>query len=982
MPPLPHLYSQPTSPHGQRTAASSLRFPLQNRAFRTTEGLLMMTARFAALLGIFHICLAIAEAQTPIDWPRLTSTTIASGFSSITDVQNAGDGSQRLFIAQQGGMVSSVTPGSTNNPQIFLSLGANVYSADPEQGLLGIAFPPGFASKHYFYAHYTRASDQADVVSRFLTSADNRTANPPVEQVILVIPQPYTNHHGGQIRFGPDGYLYIGKGDGGSEGDPNSLGQATSSLHGKLLRIDVESGVAPYRVPASNPFVGNPAYSPEIWATGLRNPWRFAFDRSTGDLYIADVGQDSWEEVDFQIANSSGGQNYGWSVMEGNHTYKVPQGFNTSVLTAPVAEYPHSYATGYAIIGGAVYRGPSIPRMDGLYFYGDFDTGNIWALKYDGAAWQSQIVGGFPVNISAFGEDEAGNLYLADYYGGAIYQIKDSTVTAPPTFTPAAGAYNNAVSVQLTSEPNATIYYTTDGANPTLASTSVANGGSVAVSRSETLLAMAVKTGLSNSAISTAAYALSVSQVQFSQPQGQYSGPVFVSMTTATSGAEIHYTLDGSAASAASPIYTTPVLVTPPMKLSAIAIRAGFTPSVVNTSTYYLRILENAVISTLAGSGASGLVDGPGATAEFAYPQAICVDPASNLYVTDKYNNAIRKIGPDGYVTTLAGGIASGYVDATGTAAKFNNPFGICLDRNGDLYVTDSTNFAIRKVKMNGEVTTPFPLPGLRWNLLYLNVDAQGTFYFGEGFNVSKLSGGVLTQYGGPWAVDIGLGVDLSSNIYACASYYAINKISPNGTTTLYAGSASVGGGSDGPRAQASFGALDDLCVDVLGNIYATDGNMVRMIRPNGLVSTLAKLPQTVLGICVDGHGTVYATETYYRAIVKITQPNWGKSAPPSGPDSDGDGLSDSAELIAGTSSSDAGSSFKIQKVAPDGSGNEVVSWPSVAGRYYQVQYSSDLVGWQNLGTTHLGTGALLSEKDGTALGLVSQRFYRVVVGQ
>src|SRR5207237_2403723 len=223
------------------------------------------------------------------------------------------------------------------------------------------------------------------------TNAD--VADPASEQIILTIPQPYPNHNGGQLMFGPDGFLYIGIGDGGSEGDPQNRAQDPTSLLGKLLRIDVEGTTNGYIVPASNPFVGNPSYRPEIWALGLRNPWRFSFDRLTGDLYIGDVGETLWEEIDFQPASSCGGENYGWRIKEGNHDFNVPSagGYDTNSLTPPIAEYGHSL--GISVIGGFVYRGPGNSRMQGMYFYADFGSGRIWGLKHDGTNWQNRQVG-------------------------------------------------------------------------------------------------------------------------------------------------------------------------------------------------------------------------------------------------------------------------------------------------------------------------------------------------------------------------------------------------------------------------------------------------------------------------------------------------------------------------------------------------------------------------------------------------------------
>ncbi len=361
-------------------------------------------------------------AQSPVDWPQLKFTAVNTNASLTVQITHAGDGSGRIFLVQQSGAIRILSHG-TVLPTPFLNIASRVnYSG--ERGLLGLAFPANFQGKKYFYVYYTRQPDGAITLSRFFLLPGNpNTADPASEQVVLTIPHPVSNHNGGQIAFGPDGFLYMGTGDGGGGGDPDNNAQNPAVLLGKMLRIDTESSTNSYQIPGRNPYLTNPAFRPEIWAFGLRNPWRFSFDRATGDLFIGDVGQNLWEEIDYQPSGSFGGQNYGWRVLEGTHDFNVPLGFDRGAVTLPVAEYSHS--VGSSITGGFVFRGPGPKRMKGVYFYGDYVTGRIWGLKRVGGTWTNQELADTPFGISCFGEDEAGYLYLSDYFGGTIYRVED-----------------------------------------------------------------------------------------------------------------------------------------------------------------------------------------------------------------------------------------------------------------------------------------------------------------------------------------------------------------------------------------------------------------------------------------------------------------------------------------------------------------------------------------------------------------------------
>ncbi|MBX9603355.1 MAG: PQQ-dependent sugar dehydrogenase [Bryobacteraceae bacterium] len=347
----------------------------------------------------------------------------------ITDIQSPGDGSGRLMLVQMRGQIW-IRRNDAVLDTPFLDITTRT-APGGERGLLGMAFPPDFARKQYFYVNYTDLRGDT-VVSRFRVSVSNRdAADASSEQILLTIDQPFANHNGGQLQFGPDGFLYIGTGDGGSGGDPQNNGQRTDTLLGKMLRIDVESDLAQYRVPPSNPFVGNASYRPEIWATGLRNPWRYAFDRATGDLWTSDVGQNRAEEVNFQPASSRGGENYGWRLMEGLQCFVA--GCNTAGLTMPVLEYGRGL--GCSVSGGYVYRGARYPGLRGMYLYSDFCSGRVWGVRREGAAWVNRELLNSGRTIATFGQDQDGELFTADFNSGVLFRIESSTA---PFFTPAA----------------------------------------------------------------------------------------------------------------------------------------------------------------------------------------------------------------------------------------------------------------------------------------------------------------------------------------------------------------------------------------------------------------------------------------------------------------------------------------------------------------------------------------------------------------
>ncbi len=343
---------------------------------------------------------------------------VSSALVDPVGLANAGDGSRRLFVVERAGRIRIVESNGTLGA-IFLDIASRVRSESSEQGLLGLAFHPNYVGNGFFYVNYIDGSGNTKV-SRFTASA-NDLADPNTEAVILSLGQPASNHNGGHLAFGPDGYLYIGTGDGGGGGDPFGNGQNGQTLLGAMLRLDVDS-MFPYAIPADNPFVGNAGVRDEIWAIGLRNPWRYSFDRDSGDLYIADVGQNNYEEVNFQSAASPGGDNYGWPRMEGNHCYPIGASCQMNGLTLPLHEYDHGQ--GCSVTGGYVYRGTQSPSISGFYLYGDFCSGRIWGSSPgQGGSRNVELLGQFDILISSFGEDDTGELYVLNK-NGELYRLR------------------------------------------------------------------------------------------------------------------------------------------------------------------------------------------------------------------------------------------------------------------------------------------------------------------------------------------------------------------------------------------------------------------------------------------------------------------------------------------------------------------------------------------------------------------------------
>ena len=360
----------------------------------------------------------------PLTPAPLTELAVEPAFPALSLSRMVGmsyppDGSDQLYVVlQPGRIVSFPNDPNVDTAELFLDIRDRVNDRGEEEGLLGLAFDPQYAANGHLYVYYSASGPRRSVVSRFSASADGRRADPGSERVLLEVAQPFSNHNGGQIAFGPDGYLYIALGDGGSRGDPHGNGQDLTTLLGSILRIDVRAveSEGAYAVPSDNPFVGRAGTRPEIWAYGLRNPWRFSFDRATGDLWTADVGQNRFEEVDVIRP----GLNYGWNVMEGEECF-VRSDCDRTGLEMPVVEYGRE--GGCSVTGGYVYRGSRLPSLYGAYVYGDYCSGRIWALRHDGDEVIEHLqIADSSLRIPSFGEDADGDLYVLSF-DGTIYRF-------------------------------------------------------------------------------------------------------------------------------------------------------------------------------------------------------------------------------------------------------------------------------------------------------------------------------------------------------------------------------------------------------------------------------------------------------------------------------------------------------------------------------------------------------------------------------
>lgn len=413
------------------------------------------------LLGVFGLCLvpagllgglSLSPALAPFQEPapdevvldelpaglrNLSLTQVAEGLTQPLYGVSAPGQPNRLYMLEKAGVIKILETGGQRTrvrPQPFLDIKDKV-STRSERGLLGLAFPADYVRSGIFYIHYNNLEGDTILARMTVNPEDRLRANPDSEEILLQEKQPWANHDGGELCFGPDGMLYLGLGDGGAANDPQNNGQRPENVLGKILRVDVSGGVgSPYTIPEDNPFVGDDRFRPEIWSWGLRNPWRFSFDRATGDMWIGDVGQNKWEEINFAPASSKGGENWGWRIREAAHPFNNDDPKPDVPLIDPIHEYRQGGPlNAKSVTGGYVYRGKNIPALQGWYVFGDYVSGQVWGLWQEGgeitkhidltAVLAGEEGRGVVKGLASFGEDAQGELYLFDLHGGGVYRI-------------------------------------------------------------------------------------------------------------------------------------------------------------------------------------------------------------------------------------------------------------------------------------------------------------------------------------------------------------------------------------------------------------------------------------------------------------------------------------------------------------------------------------------------------------------------------
>jgi glucose/arabinose dehydrogenase len=857
----------------------------------------------------------VLQSQAAVDWPTVSfELAVTNRFVSPSCIAHAGDGSSRLFVAEQAGVFWAIKDGAVVGAP-FLDITNRVLTAG---GVLGMAFSPGFTTNGRIYVCYVRQADSVVVVSRFVRSDTNASLiDAASEALVMSLGKSFnaTNtsdkHDGGQLAFGPDGYLYVGAGTGTSDNYKNDYAQDPKSLKGKLLRIDVDGGASSYSVPGSNPFASNTAYAPEIWALGVRNPQSLAFDAATGALYFGDAGYGytDYQEINFQPAGASGGANYGWRIMQGYTNRTVPTGFtNFSALTAPVIAYnlddlSYPYDCRTSVVGGCVNGESGEPRMHGIYFYGDLYNGLLWGLKFDGDRWRSLLLyrsTNFPttrIYTRVIGADQSGRVFAADASRGNLYRLVDTHRVWTPAFQFSTGnVTSNTVPVSCNTT-NAEIHYTTNGADPTLSDPMVLSGSTILVTTARTNKLRAFRADLQPSDVVTAVYTNMVGTPVFSPAAGAFTNGTRISISTVTPGAVIWYTTNGTAPTNGSPVYTAPIPFEHSLTLKAIGVAGGYSNSPVASASYSQAAAATPVFSPSAGpvSNRTALtitcatagstiyytIDGSAPTTNSAiYSGAFLINGGTTVKafsVANSYaNSSVKSVSYQLVQTaTPVFSVASGRVPyGTLVAITCATPGAILYVTTDGTTPTASSAVYTQPLVVSNDITVgafgvcPEHLDsGPVGAAYYLTqpespvfTPAQGPLTNGQPFTIQSPTLGALVRYtldgsepninspvlSSPFLFTNALTVSARafreqmdpSDVVSV--YYGLLDYANTVVTTL-AGSTNAGF-VDGPGDRARFSAPLGICIDNSGYLYVADSgnNAIRSISPSGQVSTVA----------------------------------------------------------------------------------------------------------------------------------------------